>query len=118
MQGVTRYYDALDAFRISDKAATLIMEIGFDEIATATSFIDYVCAKYGVSKSGAWYCLKKLKKAGIVEFTEKGEQYRPLSLTAKGVELFRQFRSITARVESEARQQIGEVRATAAVSIR
>ena len=32
----------LDAFRISDKAMTLIMEIGFDEIATATSFIDYI----------------------------------------------------------------------------
>jgi DNA-binding PadR family transcriptional regulator len=105
MQVGTRYNDALDAFRISDKAATLIMEIGFDEIATATSFIDYISAKYGVSKSGAWYCLKKLKKAGIVEFTERGEQYKPLSLTAKGVELFRQFRSITVRVEDETGQQ-------------
>jgi len=116
MQGVTRYNDALDAFRLSDKAATLIVEIGFDEVATATSFIDYVCAKYGVSKSGAWYCLKKLKKAGLIEFTEKGEDYKPLSLTPRGVELFRQFRSITVRAGGEVRQQVAEPRA-AAVSV-
>jgi len=116
MQWVTRYNDALDAFRLSDKAATLIMEIGLGEIATATSFIEYVCAKYGVSKSGAWYCLKKLKKAGLIEFTEKGEGYRPLSLTSRGVELFRGLRSVTARVGSEARQQIQEAHETAAVS--
>jgi len=118
VQGVTRYNDALDAFRLSGKAATLIIEIGLDEIATATSFIDYVCAKYGVSKSGAWYCLKKLKRAGIVEFTEKGESYKPLSLTPKGVELYRQFRSITAREENELRQQAAEARVAAQVSAR
>lgn len=116
MQGVTRYNDALDAFRLSGKAATLIMEIGLGEIATATSFIDYVCEKYGVSKSGAWYCLKKLKKAGLIEFTEKGESYRPLSLTPVGVELFRRFRTASVRAGSEARGQEGEVRATAQVS--
>ncbi len=93
------------------------MEIGFDEIATATSFIDYISAKYGVSKSGAWYCLKKLKKAGIVEFTESGEEYRPLGLTAKGVDLFRQFRSVTARAEGTEESQQEEARVTATVSI-
>jgi len=113
VQGVTRYNDALDAFRISDKAATLIMEIGFGEMATATSFIDYISMKYGVSKSGAWYCLKKLKRAGIVEFTEKGEPYVPLSLTAKGVGLFRQFRGVTVRVGVEASRQVAEARAAA-----
>ena len=113
MQGVTRYNDALGAFRLSDKAITLIMEIGFDEIATATSFIDYVSEKYGVSKSGLWYCLKKLKSAGLVEFTEKGGSYAPLGLTLKGAELFRRLRSITARVESEAGQEVVKARAGA-----
>lgn len=116
MQGVTRYNDALDAFRLSGKAATLVVEIGFDEVATATSFIEYVCEKYGVSRSGAWYCLKKLKKAGLIEFTEKGESYKPLSLTPKGVELFRQFRSVTARADGEALRQVAEPR-EAAVSV-
>jgi hypothetical protein len=73
----------------SDKEVLLLAEIGLDEIATATSFVEYVCDKYGISRSGAWYCLKKLKKEGVVEFTEKGEEYRPLSMTEKGLEVFR-----------------------------
>ncbi len=106
MQAGIRYSDALFGFRLSDKAVMIVAEIGLDEIATATSFIEYFCSKYGMSKSGAWYCLKKLKKAGIVSFTEKGEQYTPLSLTEKGVELFRQFRSITARDGVAIRPQV------------
>jgi DNA-binding PadR family transcriptional regulator len=118
MQWATTRYDALDAFRISEKAATLMMEIGLDEVATATSFIDYFCSKYGVSKSGAWYCLKKLKKAGLVEFTEKGESYKPLSLTPGGVELLRRFRGFTIRpdLEGGAREQPRRAIATASVS--
>jgi len=94
MQVGTITSSAFDGSRLSGKAVTLIIEIGLDEIETATSFIDYICAKYNVSKSGVWYCLKKLKKAGLVEFTEKGDAYKPLSLTQKGVELFRGFRSV------------------------
>ncbi len=73
----------------SDKEVLLLAEIGLDEIATATSFVEYVCGKYGISKSGAWYCLKKLKKEGVVEFTEKGEACKPLSMTKQGLEVFR-----------------------------
>jgi hypothetical protein len=78
----------------SDKETLLLAEIGLDEIATATSFVEYVCDKYSISRSGAWYCLKKLKKEGVVEFTEKGEEYRPLRMTEKGLETFRtQYRA-------------------------
>ncbi|VVB76682.1 Uncharacterised protein [uncultured archaeon] len=97
MQVGTRYSDASDGLRFNDKAVTLIFEIGLDEVATATSFIDYVSDKYDVSKSGAWYCLKKLKKEGMVEFTEKGESFKPLSLTPKGIEIFRSLRILSAR---------------------
>jgi predicted transcriptional regulator len=97
VQAGIRYSDAFFGFRLSDKAVMIIAEIGLGEISTATSFIDYFCSKYGMSKSGAWYCLKKLKKAGLVAFTEKGEQYTPLSLTEKGIELFRKFGSVTSR---------------------
>jgi len=97
VQAGTTSSEALFGFRMSDKAIMIIAEIGLDEIATATSFIEYFCSKYGVSRSGAWYCLKKLKKAGLVAFAEKGEQHTPLSLTDRGIELFRGFSSMTVR---------------------
>ncbi len=88
--GRTIYSDALEV-RFSQKEVYLLAEIGLDEISTATSFVEYVCNKYAISRSGAWYCLKKLKKEGVVEFTEKGEEYRPLRMTGKGLEAFRHF---------------------------
>ncbi|MGC8676407.1 MAG: hypothetical protein ACP5T3_02745 [Candidatus Micrarchaeia archaeon] len=69
---------------------SLIIEIGFDEIDTATSFVEYYCESYGESKSSIWYRLKRLKEMGFLDFAEKGEQPRPLSLTQQGKELLRQ----------------------------
>lgn len=112
MQAGTTSSEALFGFRMSDKAVMIIAEIGLDEIATATSFIEYFCSKYGVSRSGAWYCLKKLKKAGLVAFAEKGEQHAPLSLTDKGVELFRRFGSMALRPQPM-RTAFAGMRATA-----
>jgi predicted transcriptional regulator len=86
--GRSRYSIALEVL-FSDKEVALLAEIGLDEIPTATSFVEYFCSKYGISRSGTWYCLKKLKKEGVVEFTEKGEEYRPLRMTEKGLEVFR-----------------------------
>jgi DNA-binding IclR family transcriptional regulator len=86
--GRSRYSIALEVL-FSEKEVTLLAEIGLDEIATATSFVEYFCSKYGISRSGTWYCLKKLKKEGVVEFTEKGEEYRPLRMTEKGLGVFR-----------------------------
>jgi hypothetical protein len=86
--GKSRYSIALEVL-FTDKEVALLAEIGLGEIPTATSFVEYFCSKYGISRSGAWYCLKKLKKEGVVEFTEKGEEYRPLRMTEKGLEVFR-----------------------------
>ncbi|MEM3781675.1 MAG: hypothetical protein QXT43_01790 [Candidatus Micrarchaeaceae archaeon] len=66
------------------------MEIGFDDIGTATSFVEYYCARYGESKSSVWYRLKRLKELGYLTFSEKGDESKALALTELGRELFRQ----------------------------
>lgn len=83
----------LEVSRLSGKEAQMLVEIGIDWGSTATSFVEYMCDRYEISRSGAWYCLKKLKKEGVVEFTEKGEEYRPLRMTEKGLETFRAYMS-------------------------
>ena len=86
----------LRQFRISAKELTLLSEIGLDQIPTATSFVDFASNRYTVSASGIWYTLKKLKKWGIVDFMEKGEGYKPLALTARGITLLRKQGSASA----------------------
>lgn len=83
----------LEVFRLRDKEAQMLAEVGIDWGSTVTSFVEYVCDKYELSRSGAWYCLKKLKKEGVVEFTERGEEYKPLRMTDKGLEAFRVYMS-------------------------
>jgi Mn-dependent DtxR family transcriptional regulator len=75
--------------RISEKELTILSEIGFDQIPTATSLVAYVAEKYEVSASGIWYTLKKLKKMGMLDFMEKGESYKPLMLTENGKSILR-----------------------------
>jgi hypothetical protein len=74
---------------LSDKKMMVVYEIGLNLIPTATEFVYYVSAKYGFSESGVWYMLKSLKRAGVVDFTEKGEEQRPLALTDIGMKLVR-----------------------------
>ena len=76
---------------ISEKELILLSEIGLEDIPTATSFVEYISDKYGISASGVWYTLKKLKEKRVVDFTERvrGEEYKPLSLTAFGREIIR-----------------------------
>lgn len=78
---------------LNEKELVLLSEIGLDQIPTATSFVDYIAGKYGKSQSGMWYTLKKLKKEGLLDFTEKGEEYKPLSLTSRGVAMLRRQRT-------------------------
>lgn len=75
--------------RVTDKELMLMYEIGLNLIPTATDFVDFISMKYEVSQSGIWYTLKKLKKEGIVDFTEKGEGPKPLSLTDIGMKVIR-----------------------------
>ena len=79
----------LDQLRVTDKELMLLYEIGLNLIPTATDFVDHIASKYEVSQSGVWYTLKKLKKEGIVDFTEKGEEPKPLGLTEFGMKVIR-----------------------------
>jgi DNA-binding PadR family transcriptional regulator len=103
---------ALEVFRLSGKEAWLLAEIGMDWGSTATSFVDYVCSAYDISRSGVWYCLKKLQKEGVVEFTEKGEGYKPLRMTEQGLEAFRVY-----MCEVRKHEQIQKKRCSAAAPV-
>jgi DNA-binding MarR family transcriptional regulator len=80
---------SMSKLEITSKELLIIMEIGYDNITSASRFVDYIFEKHSFSKSAVWYNLKKMKKKGTVDFAEKGEKYRPLSLTQQGVELLR-----------------------------
>ncbi len=76
---------------LSRKERVILSEIGIGYIPTATSFVEYIAGKYGISASGVWYTLKKLKEKRVVDFMERGrgEECKPLSLTPGGREIVR-----------------------------
>ncbi len=74
---------------ISGKKLVIVHEIGLTAVPTATEFVRYISVKYRMSESGVWYMLKALKRVGVVDFTEKGEAQRPLSLTDAGMRMVR-----------------------------
>lgn len=74
----------------TSKEMVILSELGLDEMMSSTPFVDYLHEKYGFSKSGVWYTLKKLKKEGMLDFMEKGEEYRPLKLTKSGLDCLRE----------------------------
>ncbi len=77
------------SLKVTDKELAILYEIGLNLIPTATEFVEKVATEYKVSQSGVWYTLKKLKTEGLVDFAEKGEIHRPLSLTANGTHAIR-----------------------------
>ncbi len=79
----------VEQLRVTDKELRLLYEIGLNVVPTATDFVDFISSKYGASQSGVWYTLKKLKRAGLVDFMEKGERARPLELTEMGMRVIR-----------------------------
>ena len=85
----TTSIENVEQLRVTDKELRLLYEIGLNIVPTATDFVDFVSAKYNLSKSGVWYTLKKLKKEKLVDFTEKGEEARPLGLTELGMKVIR-----------------------------
>ncbi|MGI0141200.1 MAG: hypothetical protein ACREBF_00915 [Candidatus Micrarchaeales archaeon] len=89
MRGIYREYikNSIQALVRTKKEQVIIAEIGFDEISTATSFVEYIYEKYGFSRSCTWYNLKKLKHKGVLDFAEKreSEANKPLYLTKQGV---------------------------------
>jgi DNA-binding MarR family transcriptional regulator len=89
MQVAKYSYRAEYGIKISPKERTILSEIGLEEIPTATNFVEYLADRYGMSQGGIWYTLKKLKKEGLLDFKEKGEEYKPLALTEGGVSVLR-----------------------------
>ena len=95
--------EAPDLPKVNEKEFVILSEIGLELIPTATSFVEYIAEKYEVSASGIWYTLKKLKKMRVVDFTEKGEELRPLSLTEQGKLMIRRMRTMFSRSSESAR---------------
>lgn len=80
----------------------IISEIGLEDVPTATSFVEYMSQRHGISQSGIWYTLKRLKEKGILDFAERGrgEAGKPLSLTKEGTETARRAFTELARGRS------------------
>ncbi|MCL5008361.1 MAG: hypothetical protein M1156_00520 [Candidatus Marsarchaeota archaeon] len=81
--------DAQSQQSFNEKELLILTELGLDQVPSATSFVQFVAEKYSLSVSGIWYTLKKLKRKRVVDFMEKGEGYKPLSLTGAGIVIFR-----------------------------
>ena len=77
------------SLKVTDKELAILYEIGLNLIPTATEFVENMALEYGISQSGVWYTLKKLKTEGLVDFAEKGEAHKPLSLTPIGTHAIR-----------------------------
>ena len=82
-------FKAAERIKLNEKESIIIMEIGYDQIRSAYAFVEYIFEEYGFSRSTIWYNLKKLKKKGILTFSEKGEDQRPLELTKTGISFMR-----------------------------
>jgi DNA-binding PadR family transcriptional regulator len=71
--------------KIGRREQLIMLEIGKDQIDTASSFVDYIRDMYGFSKSSVWYCLNRLRESRLVEFANRDEIGKPLSLTRQGL---------------------------------
>lgn len=75
---------SVDKQKLGMREQLLMLEIGYDSMDSASSFVDYVNDEYGFSKSSVWYNLKRLKDFGLVEFANREEIGKPLCLTRVG----------------------------------
>lgn len=69
---------------LSRREQLVMLEIGLDSIASASSFVEYMCDSYGISKSSVWYILKRLKDRNLLDFATKDEPGKILGLTRYG----------------------------------
>ncbi len=84
---VRMVYSSLDygKTRLLKKGQLILVEIGRDEINSASGFVDYLEEAYGFSKSSVWYDLNRLKELGLLDFATKESPGRRLSLTKEGL---------------------------------
>ncbi len=69
---------------LSRREQLVLLEIGLDSVATASSFVEYMSDSYGISKSSMWYILKRLKEKELLDFATKEEPGKSLELTGSG----------------------------------
>ena len=104
----------VDKQRLGMREQLLMLEIGFDSMDSASSFVDYVSEEYGFSKSSVWYNLKRLKDFGFVEFANREEIGKPLCLTRVGRGQLGSFeksrRELLAHFSRALEQGIGPIR--------
>ncbi|WP_088819621.1 MarR family transcriptional regulator [Candidatus Mancarchaeum acidiphilum] len=77
--------------KLPEKEQLTIIEIGLDDIDSASSFVSYLSEMYGFPKSSMWYDLRRLKEKGLVDFAAKGEKGKALRLTEKGIQIYKGF---------------------------
>lgn len=70
--------------KLSKREQLVILEIGGDQIDSASGFVNYMSEAYGFSKSSVWYILNRLKEKHIVDFASKDEPGKRLELTDGG----------------------------------
>lgn len=63
----------------------ILIEIGRDEIDSASAFVDYMHEVYGFSKSSVWYSLNRLKGKGMLDFASRDAPGKRLGLTGTGM---------------------------------
>ncbi len=80
--------EVFDSLKLKPQWLSILRNIGLAE-STATSFVEEYCAITGESRSTVWYRLKRLKELGLVDFTEKGDEPKPLRLTQQGQSVLR-----------------------------
>lgn len=70
--------------KLTEREQLVILEVGLDDIDSASSFVGYMSETYGISKSSVWYLLNRLKEKEIMDFASKDELGKPLRLTQAG----------------------------------
>ena len=80
------YYSvSAERSRLIRREQLILLEIGRDEIDSASAFVEYLGSEYGFSKSSVWYNLNKLKEKGLLDFASKESVGKPLMLTPVGL---------------------------------
>lgn len=90
---------AISKSRLTRREQLLVLEIGMDQIDSASSFVGYISEAYGFSKSSVWYNLNRLKEKGMVDFASRDEPGKTLSLTREGSCELRAMERTGARLE-------------------
>ena len=86
MARMVYYSVSAERSRLIQREQLILLEIGRDEIDSASAFVEYLGGEYGFSKSSIWYNLNRLKEKGLLDFASKDSVGKPLMLTPLGLE--------------------------------